>query len=114
MFPEYEIASVGSDWPLTDREIRILDANQESLVDLIDPDDLITRLFSMEVINCRHKDFISSKPTRFGKNEVLLDIVRRCSLDDYLKLIECLNESNQSRVSEIFVNGGGNYYQQLF
>src|SRR6218665_508426 len=99
----------GDDWPLTDNELSILDINQESLVDLLDCSDLLIRLFSAQVINGRQRETISSEPTNHRRNEVLLDIIRRRSIDDYRQVVRCLHESNQSHVAEILDKGGGRF-----
>src|SRR6218665_2336634 len=89
--PEY-----GNDWPLTEKEISVLDINRESLVDLVDCSDLLVRLYSTQVINLRQRETISSEPTNHRRNEGLLDILRRRSIDDYRQVVRCLHESNQS------------------
>src|SRR6218665_2510197 len=99
----------GGDWPLTDNEISILDTNQESLVDLMDCSDLVVRLYSAQVINGRQRETISSEPTNHRRNEVLLDILRRRSIDDYRQVVRCLHESNQNHVAEILDEGGGRF-----
>ena len=81
-FLEYK-SEYGGDWPLTEKEMSSLDTNQESLVDLIDCSDLLVRLFSANVINGRQRETISSEPTNHRRNEVLLDILRKRSIDDY-------------------------------
>jgi len=81
-FLEYK-AEYGGDWPLTEKEMSSLDTNQESLVDLMDCSDLLVRLFSANVINGRQRETISSEPTNHRRNEVLLDILRKRSIDDY-------------------------------
>src|SRR6218665_263037 len=95
------ISDYGGDWPLTENELSILDANQESLVDLVDCSELLTSLYSAKVINGRQRETISSEPTNHRRNEVLLDILRRRSIDDYRQVIRCLHESKQSHVAEI-------------
>ena len=107
-FIEYK-SEYGGDWPLTDNELSILDTNQESLVDLVDCSDLLIRLFSAQVINGRQRETIFSEPTNHRRNEVLLDILRRRSVDDYRQVIRCLYESNQSHVAEILDKGGGKF-----
>jgi len=99
----------GGDWPLTENEISILDTNQESLVDLVDCSELLVRLYSAQVINRRQRDAISSEPTDLKKNEVLLDILRRSSIDDYRQVVRCLHESNQSHVAKKLDEGGGRF-----
>jgi len=70
-------------------------------VDLVDCSDLLARLYAAQVINKRQREAISAKPTDTEKNEVLLDILRRRSIDDYRQVVRCLHESKQSHVAEI-------------
>ena len=99
----------GNDWPLTEKQISLLDANQEILVDLVDCSELLVRLYAAQVINRRQRVTISSEPNDIKKNEILLDIIRRRSIDDYRQLIRCLHESNQSHVAELLEKGGGRF-----
>lgn len=97
----------GFDWPLTDKENRILKYNQESLFNMLNPSDLLIRLYSHEVINIRQRDLILSKPTDYDKNEALLRIIRRISLQTFHKLLACLRGSKQGHVADILEFGGG-------
>ena len=92
---------------MTERELSILDTNQESLIDLLDLSILLGLLHSAKVINKRQMDFISSKATSQNKIEVLLDILHRRSLRDYQQMISCLRQSNQSHIADVFESGGG-------
>lgn len=97
----------GSNWPLTKHEKTMLDVNEESLVDLIDIDSgLLTNFYSMQIINDRQRQTVSSKPTKFQRNKTLLDMLRRCSISDYTKAIKCLRDTNQSHIAEILEKGG--------
>lgn len=97
----------GEEWPLTSKEMSILDTNHGSLVDLLDLTDLLSLLYSSKVINNRQKDSISSKPTLHEKSEALLQILRRRSLRDYRETVTCLHMSQQSHIAEILSIGGG-------
>src|SRR6218665_435884 len=90
----------GEDWPLQKRELSILNTNQESLVDLLELTDLLSRLFSSKVLNKRQHEWISSKLTSFEKNEALLDILGRGSLRHYRQTIKCLRQSKQNNIAE--------------
>lgn len=85
---------------MTEKEISILDANQERLIDLLDLSDLPGRLYFSKVINRRQVNFISSKPDSKSRSEALIDILRRRSLRDYWQTISCLRESDQSQATE--------------
>lgn len=95
------------DWPLTGKEISILDTNHGSLVDLLQLPDLLGLLCSTKVINKRQNDSISSKATPHERNDALLDILRRRSLRDYHNTIICLCDSQQTGIAELLDSGGG-------
>ena len=99
----------GEDWPLTAREISILDTNHGSFVDLLELSDLLPRLSSLKIINKRQMDSILSKSTLHEKNKVLLGILRRRSLRDYGQTIKCLRHSKQNEIAEILEYGGGKF-----
>lgn len=98
---------------MTEREVSILDANQECLVDLLELVDLLSCLHSTNVINKRQMELISSQQTSFKRNDTLLNILRRRSLRDYRQTIACLLLSNQKHIAEIFENGGGRMHIML-
>lgn len=100
-------------WPLTEKELNLLTSNHETLVESLETDDLINRLFSKEVLNKRQRDSIASKPTPSEKNETLLDITSRYSLRHYHETIRCLYNSYQSHIAEILCEGGGNDIRSL-
>src|SRR6218665_1012125 len=105
---EYK-SEYGGEWPLTEKELSVLDTDRESLVDLIDCSELVVRLYSAKVINVRQREMISSEQANHRRNEALLDILRRHSINDYKKVVRCLNESNQSHVAETLDKGGGKF-----
>lgn len=106
MISEYK-CEFGGDWPLAEKEVSILDANQERLVDLLEVVDLLGLLHSKKVINKRQLELISSQQTSYKKNDMLLEILRRRSLHDYQQTIICLQLSNQIHIAAIFEEGGG-------
>lgn len=106
------IEEFGDDWPLSNDFIKILNVNQENLINTIDPSHsgLISILFSKDVISLREYDFISEKPSKQEKNTALLDIIRRRSVKDYDSIVSCFGDSNQKHVADILKklkNGGG-------
>lgn len=100
--PEY-----GETWPLTEREISILDVNQESLIELLDLTILLDLLCSSKVINNRQKVFMSEEQKSHKRTEILLDILQRCSLYDYRQTICCLRQSNQNNIADVLESSGG-------
>src|SRR6218665_115609 len=103
----------GDDWPLTDREISILDTNRRCLVDLLKASDLIPHLYSHKVINNRQRDFVSSKTASHEKNDALLEILRRTSIQGYKKMIRCLRLSGQKHIEMILEEGEGKRFSNL-
>lgn len=93
-------------WPILDKHIKILDINRCSLVDLIDPSELMNELFAKGVINQRHREHIESKKTAYRRSEALLDIVRRFSLSKFRDFQNCLENTNQKHVNSILINEG--------
>lgn len=91
-----------------EEDLSTMRTNHGSLVEMIDPCDLVVRLFSAEVITFRQKEFICSRQSSMEQNETLLEILRRRSLDDYRTTIKCLHASNQSHVAQLLIQGGGN------
>lgn len=79
-----------------------------TLIDCLETDDLIARLYSGHVLNKRQRDSVASKPTTSEKNETLLDIMSRYSLRHYHETIRYLYASNQPHIAEILWEGGGN------
>src|SRR6218665_2203102 len=75
----------------------------------MDCSDLLGRLYSAQVINGRQLETIKSKKRNDRKNEVLLDMLRRRSVDDYKQVVRCLHESNQSHVADILDKGGDRF-----
>lgn len=92
---------------MTDRETKILDLNQEILVDKLETMDLIGNLIARQVINSRQRELLAAKQTTYEKGETLLDILRRGSLTDYRTMIDCLHQTNQSHIAQILERGGG-------
>lgn len=96
----------GDEWPLSKEEMTALNRNQLTLIDSLDGSDLSLAMFSADIINKRHKETIHSYPTNHEKSEVLLDIIVRQSRSDFLKTIDCLEESNQPHVINILRSRG--------
>lgn len=99
----------GEDWPLEDDRIRQLDINQEFLINTIESceSDLICKLLAEKVISEMQYSFISEERNSISKNEALLSILRRGSVRDYNKTIDCLNKSGQEHIAKILQDNGG-------
>lgn len=99
-------AEFEDDWPLIDDQIRTLRTNHESLVDLMEPVELVVQLYSSGVLNLRQRNFVDSKPTTHEKNEAILEILKRCSIKSYRLIISCLFKQNQHSIANIMEFGG--------
>lgn len=93
---------------MTKRQLYLIDANEEVFIDFIEVDSgLLTYLSAQNVINRRQKETIESKQTSHKRIETLLDFIRRRSIEDYSKLIECLKATNQFHIAEILTENEG-------
>lgn len=91
----------GGDWPLSYRELQILDANRKYLVDQLQLRTLLDKLHAAQVISKKQRDFISDKSGFRERNEALLDLLKRGSQDNYKKVVECLLASDQRNIVQI-------------
>lgn len=99
------------DWPLTEREIEILDGNYDQLGEILNvKEELIRNLFSEFVFNERQKDFISSKLPICEANETFLDILRQSSLKTYFLTVKYLRKLNEVRSANILDNVASKLY----
>lgn len=96
-------------WPLTSREISILDANQEFLVDNMDfsANELVIKLHEIGFLTRRQKDHVCELVHSHQKAETLLDMLYRSSLINYCKMIICLMDTKQKHIAKILERGGG-------
>jgi len=95
----------GGNWPLTIHEIQILETNRKYLVENLQPQPLLEKLHAAQVISIKQKDFILAKHGFRERNEALLGMLKRGSLDNYRKIVECLCSSNQSNIAQILGQG---------
>lgn len=86
------------------REIQILETNRKYLVEQLKPQPLLEKLHAAQVIGTKQKDFILAKHL-CERNEALLEMLKRGSLDNYRKTVECLISSNQSNIAQILGQG---------
>lgn len=97
----------GLDWPLTELENKILDDNQEVLVDSLDTNEFLPNLYAQQVINRRQRKFLDDQPHSHKRNEALLGIIRRSSKNSYRILSDCFRKSKQDFIANTLENGGG-------
>lgn len=100
----------GLDWPLTELENTILNANQEMLVDSLETNELPPSLYAQKAINKRQRQFIDDMPYSHKRSEALLEIIRRSSKNSYRILIDCFRKSKLEFIAIILENSGGNLF----
>lgn len=86
--------------------MKILDNNQEALVDCLIASKIIPNLHSKRGINKRQRESIDSEPTEYKKSEALLETVRQFSLKSYSVFMQCIRMSDQSLVADILEYDG--------
>ena len=104
----------GCDRPLNDDQRRVLDDNRNKLTQMIDPLRIVDRLYENRCFNWLHKDHIESGLNTLDKVDRLLDIVRRRSFADLMKLVDVLHASGHPLLARLLREGGGKstrYYQ---
>jgi hypothetical protein len=90
-------------WPLNTTDYyHCLALKQTTLTELIDSvNGLLDEMVAAECISVLHKQRIEAQTTSFGKNEVLLRIMKRRSILDFNKFIVCLQKTKQYHVASI-------------
>lgn len=99
-------ASTNDNLPLTIRQENTIDLNRYILVDLIkDSSKLADKLYKKLVLNERQRDHVCDlHATR--ANEILLDILRRKSIQHYKATVRCLREIDQELAADILDGQG--------
>lgn len=99
-------AKFGDEWPLFDEEEKTLNINQSTLVENIEPTELIEQLLAKAVITQRQYIVMTSLPNPIAKNELLIEFLTRASRRNYQLVIECLNLTGQTHIAEFLKKGG--------
>ena len=98
----------GDCWPLSEIETETLTVNLDSLVDTLDCNDgLLGHLLSKNVINENQNQSIQESLRTASKNEELISILKRRSLDDYNQTILCLENTGQSHIARVLQDRAG-------
>jgi Caspase recruitment domain len=94
--------------PLDDaRLLRIL-RNSAILTDEIDQGGgLLMQMLAAGCISQRQKDFIACGLTSAEKNQRLIDLLQRMSVNDYDCFVDCLMSSGQQHIASLLTNDGG-------
>lgn len=85
--------------------IWFLETYRKYLVEQLRPQPLLDKLHAAKVINSKQRDFILAKVLVHDRNEALLEMLKRGSLDSIRKTVECLCSSNQSNIARILGQG---------
>ena len=108
----------GDKRPLSDDQRRVIDTNRNQLapeIQRVDPEcGIIDQLHDNECFNQLHKDHIKSGKTPFDKADLLLDIVRRRSLDNFKKLAALLHKYGCPLLAKLLMKGGGKQSLEKF
>lgn len=99
---------------MTVREVLILETNRKYLVEHLRPQPLLDKLHAAKVISSKQKDFVSAKVGLREKNEAILEVLNRGSLDSYRKTVECLCSSSQCEIAQILGQGVAQQNQGRF
>ena len=97
-------------WPLSaDEQLRDrITRNLPQLSEMIDPDQLLATFWSRGCINNRHK--LELECTKKSKRcDKLLSILLKRSVADFYVFLECLEQSDQGHLIEIFLHDGSEF-----
>jgi len=101
---------VGDAQPLDDVRLLKLTRNTEILVKMIDVDSsLLTHMLAARCITVTQKQIIESGSTPSQRNTTLLDFMRRTSISNYDKFIECLRASHQQHIASLLTEDTGEH-----
>ena len=80
---------------------RLIRQNYDWLTEKLDPDSgLLAILYAKEVLSQREYGQIVFEKDRFVKNEILLSIISRKSVDEFKKFIFALNQTLQEHITK--------------
>lgn len=104
----------GSDWPLGDREIKIIDRNFDKLsTSLLTSHGFFEKMLSNGIINYEQMEFLKNETKHSFKHcEDFLSILRRFSRRSFSSTLECLRELKQDHVASMLEEGDGRFYKE--
>jgi Caspase recruitment domain len=94
--------------PLDENRKELIRLNFATMVELIESKQLVVCMFSKNCISNRHMQAINAKLTSCEKNEQLFDILMLRSNANYKNFVECLKDTKQETLADVFDKGGGN------
>lgn len=91
----------GADRPLNEEESRCIIKNFDKLLDaLLTSHEFTACLFARDVINDRHRQYITASVTVYEANKKLLKIMMRRSYAQFIGFLRCLFENNQEHIAK--------------
>ena len=101
--------------PLSNDQRSIIDYNRHQLAQQIDPEcGIIDQLHDSKCFNQLHKDHIKRVKIPYDKAGLLLDIMRRRSLDDFKKLADVLCRYRCPLLAQLLKKVGGTQSLEKF
>ena len=91
----------GNERLLTDAERQLLQSHYTKFEQHLKCDDILSLLFSNQVLDFRQKQDIQAKETPYKKNRALYDEVMSCSYAKVLKFREVLRENGQELLANL-------------
>jgi Caspase recruitment domain len=87
---------------LNDEEVEALTSNRPELIDKLDLDNgLVPQLYSAGFLTRRQKDSFRDSQSKYVKNELMLDMLRRGSRHHFNTFVLCLRETGQDSLSRL-------------
>ena len=99
--------------PLTKDELLRLKRNNLRLVELIDPTELVGRLFADGCLTRLQWTDIKDEVKTSERNKLLLDIFARCSHVYLERFIALLIDTGQGQIAKMITDDGGNCYNLI-
>jgi len=102
------LTDAGDCWPLSDEQLSVINANTGKLNELLDTDrDLIGDMRETECLTRRQINHLNELPYEGARNNKLLEMMKRRSISDFNKFIECV-EKNQRHLVPFLTGDEGN------
>jgi hypothetical protein len=95
-------------WPLQcdQRIMRTLRQNRATLVELVDCDlGLLDVMLSEACISAQQSEYVKAAETGSKRNERLLRIVQRRSVNDFINFVKCLRQTKQNAAAAVIGQG---------
>lgn len=98
---------IGTDvGPLPDQQQDQLSVSLQNLLKMMEPEEVISRLYSEKCINQLQCEHLTTMSIRASKIRELVDILKKRSYADFKKFLDILKKDNQGHVAKIIEEGG--------